>query len=88
VAPLSTPKSRARIRYAYVILALLTLLTSGASTLFSAHQIDTNNHKFCQVITGFTATPVPKPTSPKQHAVTTQYEWHQRFVQLGRSLGC
>ena len=45
--------------------------------------------KFCGVVGGFTAVPVPRPSDPAANPSRVQsYEWYERFVSLGRSLGC
>lgn len=77
-----------RYRRAFVVLVLLSLAVGGASLLFTVHEVQASNHQFCMVVAPFAQLPVAKPTSPAQKAVAAQYLWHQRFVQLSRSLGC
>lgn len=77
----------ARLRYALVVLAVLPLLLSGANLLFTVSAVSGSDHKFCQVVTGFTAVRVPKPASPADVSRERQYEWYERFVALGRGLG-
>lgn len=79
----------ARLRYALVVLAVLPLLLSGANLLFTTHEVGASDHKFCQVITGFTAVPVAKPADAAANpSRENDYEWYERFAALGRSLGC
>lgn len=72
-----------------VILFVLMLLLAGTNLLFTVHQVAANDRKFCQVVTGFTAVPVPRPASPAANpSRERQYEWYQRFTRLGQDLGC
>lgn len=78
-----------KVRYAFVVLAALALLLSAGNLLFTVHEVSANNHKFCQVVAGVTAVPLPKPANPAANpSRENQYEWYERFVSLGRSLGC
>lgn len=71
------------------MLTIISMITAAAATLVSFHQIDVNNHKFCQVITPFTSTKVTRPANPKANPSREQaWEWYERYVSLGRSLGC
>jgi len=87
-------------RRAVVFLFLLTLALAGANLLWTAHEtaaddthwhqaIVTDDHKFCAVIGGMTSLPVSRPADPaRTPAQERQFEWYERFVSLGRSLGC
>lgn len=78
-----------RARYAFVVLALLALALAGTSMLFTVNYVAANDRRFCQVITGFTATPVQRPADAAANpSRETSYEWYGRFVKLGRELGC
>ena len=67
-------------------LALLVAITSIAFTVVYVRYTD---HEFCQVVTAATATPVQRPADPGSNPSREQsYEWYERFVSLGRSLGC
>jgi hypothetical protein len=47
------------------------------------------DREFCAVVTAATQTPVARPADPAANPSREQsYEWYERFVQLGRSLGC
>lgn len=70
-------------------IAVVSLALAAANVAFTVHQVSANDQKFCQVITGFTAVPVPKPADPAANPSREQsYEWYLRFADLGRSLGC
>lgn len=72
-----------------VILFVLTLVLAGANLLFTTHEVSANDHKFCQVVTGVTSVPVTRPPDPAANpSRENQWEWYERFVQLGRDLGC
>lgn len=78
-----------RGRYAFVALAVLALALSGACLLFTVHYVGANDRKFCDVITGFTVTPVQRPADPAANpSREMSWEWYERFVRLGRGLGC
>ena len=78
-----------KTRYAFVALAAMSVILAGLAMLFAAHEVSVSDHKFCQVVTGFTSVPVPRPADPKANPSRVQsYEWYERFVALGRSLGC
>ena len=78
-----------KTRYAFVVLAALTVLLTAIAILFTVHYVNQANHKFCQVVTAVASTPVQKPANPASAPVRqSQYEWQQRFAALGRSLGC
>jgi hypothetical protein len=72
-----------------VALFILMLALSAANLLFTVHYVSAANHKFCQVVTGVTAVPVPRPPDPKANpSREKQFELYEQFVALGRSLGC
>lgn len=76
---------RPRIRWRGVIPVLLF----GLSILFTVHYVAASNHKFCQVISGVTAVPVPRPADPAANpSREKQFELYEQFVSLGHSLGC
>jgi hypothetical protein len=78
-----------KTRYAFVALAALMLALAAANLLFTAAQVSASDHKFCQVVSGFTAVPIPDPTDPAANPSRVQsYEWYVRFKSLGQSLGC
>jgi hypothetical protein len=74
---------------AVIVLFVLSFLLAGTSMMFTVYWVSSSDHKFCQVIQGVTAVPVKKPANPSAAPVReSQYEWHQKFAALGRSLGC
>lgn len=74
---------------AVVVLFLIASLTGAGNLFWTAHEISGNNHKFCQVVTGVTSVPVPRPANPAANpSRETSWEWYERFADLGRSLGC
>jgi len=67
-------------------LPMLIAVTSIAFTVIYVHVV---NREFCQVVTGFTAVRVEQPTDPAANpSRENNWEWYERFVALGRSLGC
>lgn len=76
---------RPRVRWR----GLLPVVLFGLSILFTVHYVTAADHRFCQVVRSVTATPVPRPADPAANpSRLNQYEWYERFVSLGRSLGC
>jgi hypothetical protein len=76
-------------RYAVVVLFAITMAFGVVNLMFSMHYVNANNHKFCQVIGDFVASPVIKPVSPQlKSTLETAYMWYHRFLLLDRSLGC
>jgi hypothetical protein len=76
-------------RYAVVVLFAIMMGVGVVNLLFTTHYVNANNHKFCEVIKGFVATQVAKPTDPQaKSAQATSYMWYQRFLVLNRGLGC
>lgn len=69
-------------RRAIVVLFTLTVALAAVNLLFTVYQVTANDHKFCQVVTGITAQPAPRAQTPTAHL------WYERFVRLGRDLGC
>lgn len=66
------------------------MLLSLSVLLIGARLINSNNHKFCIIFYNVTASKAPpKPQDPKAHPSRERaYEDYQRFLTLGRSLGC
>jgi hypothetical protein len=74
-------------RYAYVVLALLSIFIGAAAVLVSLHEIQVNNQKFCQVLG--TAVPAPKPENPaKDPSRERAYEGYVKVAKLSHDLGC
>lgn len=66
--------------YAYVALAALSLVLAGAAMLYASWDINSNNHKFCEVISAYAHAPSP--------STGTGVERYKDFADLGRRLGC
>lgn len=79
-----------RERRAYLILVGISIFLSVTVLLVGIRLINANNHKFCIIFTNVTAAKAPpKPNDPKAHPSRERaYEDYQRFLTLGRSLGC
>lgn len=72
---------------AVVVLFLIAALFGASNWYWTAREISANNHKFCQVIGS--AVPVPRPADPAANpSRETAYRQYEKFVDLGRSLGC
>lgn len=74
-----------KTRYAFAVLAVLTLLVGAASIGFTVSV----EHKFCSVVTTFTSVPVSRPADPASNpSREKQFELFEKFVALAESLGC
>jgi hypothetical protein len=61
----------------------------GACLLFSAHEVNSTEHKFCQIARTATAHPVARPASPRANpSRENAYIFYAEFVTLRRELGC
>jgi len=76
-----------RVSLAIVVLFAINALGVGFNLFSTAHEIGTNNHKFCQVISD--VVPVARPADPAANpSRVIAYEQYERAASLGRSLGC
>lgn len=76
---------RRRVEPRDVVMVLLI----GACLAFTVHYVRSTEREFCAVVTGVTAVPVPRPADPGANPSREQaFEWYERFVTLGRNLGC
>jgi hypothetical protein len=77
-------------RKGFIILALMSIALSIGVLVFGSVQLANNNHKFCIIFYNITSSKSPpKPQDPKAHPSREQaYEQYQRFLTLGRELGC
>lgn len=77
-----------KMERAYVILAVMILLLSGANFFFTIRQTSVNAHKFCETTAGFVA--LTEHPAPGQSAAQkdTILDWHARYTRLYISLGC
>jgi hypothetical protein len=66
-------------------IALAILLCIG----FSYWQVHTSQHQWCQLLTGLTHQPVPKPADPRKNPSREQsYLFYVDLVQLKGAFGC
>lgn len=76
---------RRRVEARDVVMVVLV----AACLVFTVNYVKSTEREFCAVVTATTATPVPKPANPAANpSRQNQWEWYERFVSLGRSLGC
>lgn len=79
-------RARSAGRWLHRNLALAVAVTSILFTVVYVHVVERD---FCGVVTAATSTPVQKPADPAANPSREQsWEWYERFVMLGRSLGC
>lgn len=72
-------------RRAFAVLFLLVILIGGGSIFFTVSVA----RSFCGIVSAATETPVQRPADPAaKPAQETQWEWYQRFRQLGDHLYC
>lgn len=90
VRGLGVPKVHmTRNAYGFLVLTLIGLILDVGVILIGFHAIDDNNHKFCQVLNAATSSQVSRPADPiRNKAQEQQWEWYQRYMALGKSLGC
>lgn len=68
---------------------VVMILLVAACLVFTTVSVRASDHKFCQVISGVTAVPVPKPADPASNpSREKQYELYEQFAALGQALGC
>jgi len=78
-------RARAHVEPRDVVMVLLV----AACLVFTSLDVSASDRKFCDVIHGFTAVQVQQPADPAANpSRENQWLWYQRFVSLGRSLGC
>lgn len=78
-----------KIRYAYVVLALISVLCGLIAVEVSLKAISSNNQNFCDLTTSF-ASPAPvKPTDPA-HDRRSERTWivYNKVLRLSGKLGC
>lgn len=67
----------------------LAVLLAITSIVFTVVYVRYTDREFCQVISAATETPVQKPADAAANPSREQsFEWYERFMSLGRSLGC
>jgi hypothetical protein len=81
------PKADKRVKYAYVILAMISVLTAFIAVQISLAAIRGNNHNFCDLTHSLTVTP-----PVKNHINVAQYNRslaiYNELIGLQRHLGC
>ena len=78
-----------KARYSFVALVVLSLLLSGASVLFTTHEVQANNHQWCDTLTLLTSKPVAKPADPASNpSRADEYVLYRDFVTLRQRFGC
>lgn len=86
------PEAAARfkkVRYAYVILALISFLAAGIAVQISLIAIRNNNHNFCDLV-GSLKYPSPvRPADPEKDKLGER-SWviYNKVVKLDNRLGC
>jgi hypothetical protein len=87
--PEAQRKRKMAERRAYVVLVLISVFLSLASTVFAVHRADQDGKKFCDIIGAAIAKPVPQPKDPKKDPSRERaYEYYLRFKTLDQRLGC
>lgn len=78
-----------RARYPFVALAVLSLLLSAASVLFTVQEISANNRQWCDTMNLLTSQPVPRPADPAANPSREQaYTLYTDFATLRQRFGC
>lgn len=74
-----------KTRYAYVVLAVLMLLTGAASVLWSAHDVAANDRKWCALVSTMDQANAAAPKRPAPGTFTAQFisEIHVLKGELG-----
>lgn len=74
-----------RARYAYVVLAVLSLLTGAAAVLWSAHDVSVNDRKWCALMSTMDQANQAARKPPAPGTFTAQFvsEIHALKGELG-----
>ena len=75
-----------RVRYAYAVLALLSLLVGAAAVLWSAHDVSVNEQKWCALVSTIDQANAAAPKRPAPGTFTAQFV--SEIHQLRNELGC
>lgn len=75
-----------RVRYAYVVLAVLMLLTGAASALWSAHDVAANDRKWCALVSTMDQASATARKPPPAGTFTAQFV--REIHVLKGELGC
>jgi hypothetical protein len=71
------------------VLFLLAALFGVGNLFWTAHQVNTNDHKWCNAMTLLTSKPVPKPADAAANPSREQnWQFYETFVVLRHHLGC
>lgn len=86
------PEAAARfkkVRYAYVVLALISFLAAGIAVQISLIAIRNNNHNFCDLVTSLKYPPPVRPADPaKDRRGERTWVIYNKVVRLDQRLGC
>jgi hypothetical protein len=76
---------RARVRFRDVVMVALI----GASLLFNAHEVSSNNHQWCSTLNLITSKPVPEPSDPSANPSREEaFTLYTDFAVLRGRFGC
>lgn len=76
-------------RYAYITLALLSVLVGVGAVLVSLNQINANNGKFCHLVSISNSYPVPKNPGTEINPIAERaWFMYNGYKDFGSSLGC
>jgi hypothetical protein len=89
---MSDEKTILGIKYAYVVLALMSIVLTAMAIFFNAQTQKANNQKFCEVIVPAVTdlrSQIPKdPALLFNPRVLQNLDWLHRYEHLGKELGC
>jgi hypothetical protein len=89
---LSDEKTILGIRYAYVVLALFSVVMTLLGILYVVQGRQANNHKFCEVITpaivALKAELLRNSSSQTNPSFGQSLDWLIRYEHLSKGLGC
>lgn len=78
-----------KVRYAYVILALISVLCAVVAVEISLSAIRHNNHTFCDLMGSLTVTPAQRPANPAADKRGERtWEIYEKVLNLQNHLGC
>lgn len=84
---MTSPGSRAA--WSFVILAALIFCAATINLLWTAHEVNSSNHRWCATLVLLTARPVPSPTSPSSNpSRENAYVFYRNLLDLRDRFGC
>lgn len=75
-----------KARYAFVVLAVLMFLLAGANLLYTAHEVRTEQGKWCSLIVTLDSANAAAPKRPVAGTFTAAFV--KEIHDLRQSLGC